>query len=291
MPAFPATPTDERESELLAIAQRARAFLEPLWIHYLGDPWWAIDPPLSRGACRVSSEFLARILPDLGLRGWSVHGGPESFLQEDGERVPHYWLSDGTDIIDITADQFGLPAVIVGRPDLSRYIPGPAPALSAKAQAEVRFLDAWVEAWRDRDGVPFPSAMSSKAVEDYSGPLAHALALALHLDAGLPLLAAGGRSGRARPLAGDGDPVLDATGLLPWEAYARRHGLAPDDLEPMTADGLRARFGAVDESMLMAARAYAQAQPALSNAISQAAYAALEQARDDEGAEEFALRL
>lgn len=70
--------------------------------------WCAFDH-FPRGACGTVSEVLARLLREhVGLDARYVAG--EVHPDSDGS---HAWVEVGGVVVDITADQFGLPAVIV----------------------------------------------------------------------------------------------------------------------------------------------------------------------------------
>lgn len=260
-------------TELRAFAERARAFLEPLWIDFLCDPWSAVRLPLSTGACRVSSEFLAAVMPAAGFVGWRVHGGADAFVTADGARRDHYWVSDGTLALDVTADQFGLPAIMVGPVDPSRHAAGPARPLSREAASEAGCIGEWVDAWRERAGAPVPSAMSSAAMDAYAGPKAAALALLLHDELDTPLYLARAPGRPPHPLVWNGSSAFDARGRMDAGECLEALGVHPDAFEPVDREALAAALGAGAGDAVRGATPFALAHPALEEALRQAFYA------------------
>ncbi len=261
-----------RDHDLPDLARKARAFLEPLWIDFLCDPWLSVEVPLSTGACRVSSEFLAAVLPGHGFHGWEVHGGPDAFTRWDGTTADHYWLSNGSVIIDVTADQFGLPPVVLGPPDPARYRQGPATPLSPGARSEAGCIEAWAESWRARGGVPRPSPMSVAALDAYAGPMAGTLALLLHRELGLPLYLVRKADGVPHPLVWDGQSAFDARGRTEFGFCEHAFGCSPGAFEPTDAPTVQALFGRVAPGAVEDAYAFAMAHPALREAVRQAFY-------------------
>lgn len=108
---------------LLEIASAARAFMEPEWRAWWRDAGVECPHPASRSTCGRSSLFMVRALrreghdarwangiprvsaesPDLGPFGFHTGARWES----------HAWVEVGGWIVDITADQFGAPPVVV----------------------------------------------------------------------------------------------------------------------------------------------------------------------------------
>lgn len=113
------------------LAVAARQFMEPIW------PEWhshrSGDAPLtpSQWTCGRTSLFLSRALNARGFSASWASGtprlspdgpelGPFGFFSETGWQS-HAWVQCGDIIIDITADQFGAPPVLItDRQDL-RY--------------------------------------------------------------------------------------------------------------------------------------------------------------------------
>lgn len=107
-------------ADLLPIATKARSFLErvwPIWHKAMGSK----PAVISSGTCGRSSLFLQRVLKDdHGVASTWVTG---KFMNA-GNPERHSWLKVGGQIIDITADQFGLDPIIVVPANDERYIPG-----------------------------------------------------------------------------------------------------------------------------------------------------------------------
>lgn len=111
------------EAALLKRLTVLRSALEGFWAD------WALErahPTAATGAtmCRFTSAFLA-----MELDGpWRIAGG-ESGRQDgdeagffDGENWhAHYWVTDGLQIVDLTANQFGAEPIITTVDDL-RYV-------------------------------------------------------------------------------------------------------------------------------------------------------------------------
>ncbi len=108
-----------------------RLFLEtiwPLWHERRGD---AVPSPNSRGTCGRSSLFLCKALRLEGLECEFAIGNPfdatglnrvSPFGFFSGDRwESHAWAHCGGLILDITADQFGAPPIIVTSADDPRY--------------------------------------------------------------------------------------------------------------------------------------------------------------------------
>lgn len=124
-------PNAATASRLEAIARAVRLFLEPVW------PDWQIargyDPSLgAKWTCGRSALFLQRVVrEDFAIEARWISGtprlaedapelGPYGFLC-DGRWESHAWVEADGFILDVTADQFGAPPVVVtARPD-SRY--------------------------------------------------------------------------------------------------------------------------------------------------------------------------
>jgi len=94
------------EIEVRELAERVRQALEPHW------------NASSMGRCNSASAFLVDLLRERGDPGWDlVHGGACKAGEEfDPDfAAGHCWAQreDGL-MVDITGDQFGHPAVVVG---------------------------------------------------------------------------------------------------------------------------------------------------------------------------------
>ncbi|MEP3048753.1 MAG: hypothetical protein ABJL55_15560 [Roseibium sp.] len=132
-------------AELAKIAAIARTFLLTVW------PTWqpedaAADRNLSENTCGRSSVFLCKLLRDQGHSADFVSGNPlngplseEGTAEEglfDGHRwCSHAWVRSGSYIVDITADQFGLPPIIVTDHRDSRYRMSTKDLATPEAQA------------------------------------------------------------------------------------------------------------------------------------------------------------
>ncbi len=122
------------QARLTEIATAARAFITPVWREWHAA--WGDEQPsiASQNTCGRTSLFLVTVLrheaidaqwktgvprpapegPELGPYGVLVNGRWES----------HAWVEAAGWIIDITADQFGAPPVIITPIGDNRYRPG-----------------------------------------------------------------------------------------------------------------------------------------------------------------------
>ena len=109
---------------LSAIARRVRRFLEPQWWCWRGAEGRSARGHLSQGTCDRSSLFLLRVLEEEGLDARFVIGapskGPHGYFAA-GTWRGHAWVECEGFILDLTADQFGAPAVQVIPADDPRY--------------------------------------------------------------------------------------------------------------------------------------------------------------------------
>lgn len=100
---------------------------------------------LSTNMCRHTSLFLLRLLESAGVKGWTVGGGLMRKLDDKGEHPSdvHYWLENGNEILDITADQFGWDPIV--RTDLTdpRYVREPARCKKKEVSSLVRTITLW----------------------------------------------------------------------------------------------------------------------------------------------------
>jgi hypothetical protein len=124
----------DRRADLFCVALATRAFLKPAWVrwqHAHGEP---IAEVLSSNTCGRSSLFLRNVLRAEGFPAEWANGTPR--LSEDGPDIgpfgfftghrweSHAWVVSGDLILDITADQFGAPPVIVTSVSDERYRTG-----------------------------------------------------------------------------------------------------------------------------------------------------------------------
>jgi len=121
----------DRRADLFCVASATRAFLKPAWVRWQkarGDP---IAEVLSSNTCGRSSLFLRNVLRAEGFAAEWVNGIPRLSEEEPdigpfgfftGHRwESHAWVVSGDLILDITADQFGAPPVIVTSVSDERY--------------------------------------------------------------------------------------------------------------------------------------------------------------------------
>ncbi len=157
--------------DLVDLATKARAFLEPRWKEWKAERS-VPDDIASLGMCRFSAIFLVEILNE-GTSGlWLVDGGiadpdpddenlnhrvgPGGFIAQGGACHSHYWCVDAMSrlIVDVTADQFDGPEIVVtelGDPRYRRNILDDAIELhleDARTRAE-----AWFEEWKTEIGM------------------------------------------------------------------------------------------------------------------------------------------
>lgn len=71
------------------------------------------------GACAIGSLLLYNVLRRLGYEVSFVLG----WFKRKGGYCPHAWLLAGRRIVDVTATQFGLPAVFITHVTDERYVP------------------------------------------------------------------------------------------------------------------------------------------------------------------------
>ena len=119
---------------LIDLATDARSFLEPIWIEW-HDAWEGDSPSIaSRWTCGRSSLFVVNALGHEGIAATWKSGVPRDFedgpdhgafgFRANGKWESHAWVEAGGYIVDVTADQFGAPPVIVVSKGDERYIPG-----------------------------------------------------------------------------------------------------------------------------------------------------------------------
>lgn len=145
-------------SEIAAAADaatRLRPFLEGAWAAHRAASPVPADPfkPVSHRMCGFTSAFMAEILEGECPAGWRVAGGAPAnggVVLPCGRMEGHFWtVSDSGVVVDLTADQFGLPVIVVRLRD-GRYresfdhaeimdhmprIAGPASAWAAAVRA------------------------------------------------------------------------------------------------------------------------------------------------------------
>ena len=147
------------EPRLWDIARAVRSFLEPIWPEWHRDRGRKPDVP-SRGTCGRSSLFLQHVLRhDCRLSADWTTGVP--IESQQGPKDPglgiftghdwhaHSWVEvEGGWVVDITADQFLLPAIIVTPIADARYRKGPIdPAGSDFRKARIAAAAALWPLW------------------------------------------------------------------------------------------------------------------------------------------------
>ncbi|WDZ76013.1 hypothetical protein PWG15_15555 [Ensifer adhaerens] len=108
--------------------------MEPIWLEWHRTWGGHLPAPLSQWTCGRTSLFLVRALNAEGLDACGVSGtpragplepeiGPFGFLH-NGSWQGHAWVECGDFILDITADQFGAPPILVVDRADTRYNKG-----------------------------------------------------------------------------------------------------------------------------------------------------------------------
>jgi hypothetical protein len=143
------------KERLLHAAELTRAFLAPRWVDWHAAEGRAPVPP-SKDTCGRSSRFLAVVIErELGLPVRCATGVPRLGLDDpdvgpwgfhDGLRwQSHSWVVSAGWIVDITADQFGAPPVVVVTLPSEQHAEGPADTASdwAKQRREALVAQLW----------------------------------------------------------------------------------------------------------------------------------------------------
>lgn len=114
---------------------------------------WAQEknrPEAASGAtmCRYTAVFVS----DLLGWGWRVKGGAPHYDGEAGGYFdgvtwhPHYWVSDGYCVVDLTADQFGGERITVTTVSDPRYQENYSPEELEEALSHVEDrVESWVD--------------------------------------------------------------------------------------------------------------------------------------------------
>jgi len=144
------------DSSLWDIARAARSFLEPAWMKWHHERGVAPETA-SKGTCGRSSLFLQHVLErDCGRSAQWVTGAPDASNAAamsgffSGVRwEAHSWVEiDGRWLVDITADQFDLPAIVVARIGDPRYRKGARDAAAPRfREARKRTVEALWPVW------------------------------------------------------------------------------------------------------------------------------------------------
>jgi hypothetical protein len=147
---------DDLQAQLRPIAAASRAFLELIWPEWHGAGPGPVPAILSTRTCGRSSLFLRNALRAEGRSADWVSGMllPDHAPCEAGGAGWHHhaWVVSGGFIVDITADQFGAPPVVVIAAADARYRPGRDPAwphaIRARHAAVAAIWPAWLAARR-----------------------------------------------------------------------------------------------------------------------------------------------
>lgn len=176
-----------RELDLLVIAGAVRSFLAPVWLEW-HRAWGRMPDVPSRWTCGRSSLFLQYVLSrDCGVAAEWVTGVPRHGPEEPeigpfgfftGRRwEAHAWVEvESRWVVDITADQFLGPAIIVAQTGDARYGKGRGdtalPAFrDARTVAAERLWPLW-QASPDRQKIAGSAAgmIGTSAANDMVGP-------------------------------------------------------------------------------------------------------------------------
>lgn len=159
-------------SEIGDFAGSLRSFIEPFWRAWKAESERPQGPfeTDSAGMCGFTSCFVAMALNKALGGGWTMAGGrPRAAFPEGGVRCAsgrqngHFWAeSESGLIVDLTADQFGLPTVVVTTASDPRYratfsleeIEGHLPKVEALAWE-------WLEAAENEGLVPRSLGMAA----------------------------------------------------------------------------------------------------------------------------------
>lgn len=140
-------------AELEEIAADARCFLETVWPEWHRLRGRPLPDPLSLGTCQTSSLFLAEVLREHGHAAHVAQGNDpaaEEGYFHAGRWHGHAWVECGGSILDLTADQFGLPSVHIAAPDDPYYRRGSDTAYESAKRQRRALVAAALDAWRSR---------------------------------------------------------------------------------------------------------------------------------------------
>jgi hypothetical protein len=142
----------ELPTRLRQIAEAVRGFLEPYWADWHRQNGSPSVLTLSQGTCGRSSLFLPDVLRARGLPAEFAIGCPSEGAQ--GFRMGsvwhgHAWVECIGWIVDVTADQFKEPKVVVTRVEDPRYRAGTDAAepefQQLRQQTAQRLFAKWTE--------------------------------------------------------------------------------------------------------------------------------------------------
>ena len=159
-------------SSLEKLVCEVRLFLEPLWTQ--AHESWADSPtpyPPSKQMCRYSCIFLKEVLAEASFGVFEIklgrpitreldgtHEGRFGYRSADGRWHDHAWLTQKDLLIDITADQFGGPAVTVATHPSSEYHPNMSETEASENILKLQNrVNVWLQAWRTRTALTLQS--------------------------------------------------------------------------------------------------------------------------------------
>ena len=135
---------------LAAIATDARDFLETIWPEWQLESHrkFGVSAPriMSHSTCGRSSTFVQKVLDEFGVAAEVRHGWFQAEASGDpfNPGTRHAWVSSGSWLIDVTADQFGAAEIIVTDQSDGRYRPD---ADVASPEFQLRRVQAVSEIW------------------------------------------------------------------------------------------------------------------------------------------------
>ena len=146
---------NDTQAMLVDVATSARSFLLPHWYrwHRAWGPPFPSAP--SRWTCVRSSLFLLNVLRQCGVTatiqsGQARETSPGSVGEDCGLLTPigwagHAWVEADRFVVDITADQFGQPPVVITSSDDPAYRPArdPANRLAPTASGIAAVAEIW----------------------------------------------------------------------------------------------------------------------------------------------------
>jgi len=156
-----ATLDDVPPSPLHEMATHLRRFMEPVWDDWLAAEPWRRGPTPSAGACGRTSLFVRDALRREGYDAVWSNGVPRlsetsqigdfGFLVH-GRWESHAWVTCQGWIVDITADQFGAPPVIVTAATDPRYAANnldtaDAESIARRQATAASLMTAWLRAF------------------------------------------------------------------------------------------------------------------------------------------------
>ncbi|MDX1779959.1 MAG: hypothetical protein R3256_01445 [Thalassovita sp.] len=145
------------ESRLSELTWEVRRFLEPRWAAWHRREGSPVLATPSQGTCGRSSLFLCRVLLLNGYSAEFAAGDPtegrKGFRTSSGWKG-HAWVQNRRLILDVTADQFGQPPVVITQADDPRYGRGTDTAepqfISRRQRAVERLMADWAAERRGR---------------------------------------------------------------------------------------------------------------------------------------------